>query len=82
MGNQSKAVGDYEQGRNPRIREQRMGIKQLEAAVLAEAKIVTGNKKLRMKDIMEWSTGEVTPQEGEKLHRLPELGVNIAVKIS
>jgi len=59
-----------------------MGIKQLEAAVLAEAKTVTGNKKLRMKDIMEWSTGEVKPQEGEKLYRLPELGVNIAVKIS
>lgn len=59
-----------------------MGMKQLEAAVLAEAKKVTGNKKLRMKDIMEWSTGEVKAEQGEKLYRLPELGVNIAVKIS
>lgn len=56
-------------------------MKQLESVVLAEAKIVTGNKKLRMKDIMEWSTGEVKQEEGEKLYRLPELGVNIAVKI-
>lgn len=59
-----------------------MGMKQLEAAVLAEAKEVTGNKKLRMKDIMEWSTSEVKAQEGEKLYRLPKLGVDIAVKIS
>ena len=58
-----------------------MGMKELERAVLAEAKIVTGNKKLRMKDIMEWSTGEVKQEEGEKLYRLPELAVNIAVKI-
>lgn len=57
-------------------------MKQLESAVLAEAKKVTGNKKLRMKDIMEWSTGEVRPEPDEKLYRLPELGVNIAIKIS
>jgi len=56
-----------------------MGTRQLKAAILAEAKIITGNKKLRMKDIMEWSTGEVKPQEGEKLYRLPELGLNIAI---
>lgn len=57
-----------------------MGMRELEAAVLAEAKIVTGNSKLRMKDIMEWSTGEVKPQAGEELFFLPELKVNIAVK--
>ena len=58
-----------------------MSIQSLERAVLAEAKIVTGNKKLRMRDIMEWGTGEVKAQEGETLYRLPELGINIAVKI-
>jgi len=57
-----------------------MGMRQLEAAVLAEAKIATCDKKLRMKDIMEWSTGEIKPQEGEKLYRLPILGVNVAIK--
>lgn len=58
-----------------------MGIKQLEAAVLAEAKKVTGNRKLRMKDIMEWSTGDIKAQKDEKQYKLPELNVNIAVKI-
>ena len=57
-----------------------MGIRQVEAAILAEAKIVTGNKKLRQKDIMEWSTGEVKPEQGEKVFRLSELQINIAVK--
>ncbi len=59
-----------------------MSIQSLERAVLAEAKKVTGNNKLRMKDILEWSTGDIVPQPGEKLHRLPELAINIAVKDS
>lgn len=57
-----------------------MSMQSLEREVLAEAKEVTGNKKLRMKDIMEWSTGEVKAQSGEKLYRLPKLAINIAVK--
>jgi len=57
-----------------------MGIRQLESAILAEAKIVTGNKKLRMKDIMEWSTGKVKPRQGEAVYYLPTMKVNIAIK--
>lgn len=57
-----------------------MGMKQLEAAILVEAKTVTGNKKLRQKDIMEWCTSEIKAQEGEKLYFLPKLKINIAVK--
>ena len=57
-----------------------MGMKQLESAILAEAKIVTDNKKLRMKDIMEWSSSKIKPEPGEKLFYLPTIGVNIAVK--
>lgn len=58
----------------------KMGIRQLEAAILAEAKIVIGNKKLQQKDIMEWSTGEVEPvQKGEKAYYLPEIGINVAI---
>jgi len=56
-----------------------MGIRELETAILVEAKIVTGNKKLRQKDIMEWTTGEIKSHEGEKIYHLPELNVNIAV---
>lgn len=58
-----------------------MGMRQLEAAILAKAKIVIGKKNLKMKDIMEWSTGEIKPEEGEKRYRLPKTGVNIAVKV-
>lgn len=57
-----------------------MSMQSLERAILAEAKIVTGNKKLKMKDIMEWRTAKIVAQAGEKLYRLPELGINIAVK--
>lgn len=56
-----------------------MGIKQLEAAILVEARTVTGIKKLRQKDIMEWSSGKIEPREGEAVFRLPDIGVNIAV---
>ena len=57
-----------------------MGMRQLESAILAEAKIVTGNKKLRMKDVMEWSTGKVKPESGEIVYHLPKMSVNIAIK--
>ena len=56
-----------------------MSMQSLEREILAEAKEVTSNKKLRMKDIMEWSTSEIVPQPGEKIYRLPKTGVNIAV---
>jgi len=49
-----------------------MTMASLEREILAEAKIIVGNKKLRMKDIMEWSTGEIKAQEGEKLYFLKE----------
>jgi len=56
-----------------------MSIQSLERAILIEAKEVTRNKKLRMKDIMEWSTGEVKPESGEEIFHLPDMNVNIAV---
>lgn len=58
----------------------RMGMRELESAILAEAKIVTGNNKLKKKDIMEWSTGEVKPEQGEKVYHLPDMNCNIAIK--
>ena len=57
-----------------------MGMKQLEAAILNELKQVTGNGKLRQKDIMEWSTSELKPHDGETIYRLPVLSINVAVK--
>ena len=58
-----------------------MGMRQLEAEILAELKVIAQNKKLRQKDIMEWSTGTVKAQDGETLYFLPELKINVAVKI-
>ncbi len=57
-----------------------MGMRDLEQRILAEAKIVTGNKKLRMKDIMEWSSGDIDHRPEEKQYHLPNMGVNIAIK--
>lgn len=57
-----------------------MGMRQLEAAILAELREVTGIKKLRQKDIMEWSTGEIEAQDGEIVIALPGVGVNVAYK--
>ena len=57
-----------------------MGIRNIEAAILGELKVVAGNNKILQKDIMEWSTGPVEAQEGEKLYFLPSLQINVAVK--
>jgi hypothetical protein len=59
-----------------------MSFATLERAVLAELKQVAKNNKLRLKDIMEWSTGEVKAQEGETLYFLPDLKVWCAVKVA
>jgi hypothetical protein len=58
-----------------------MGIRQFEAAMLKEARIVTGNRQLRQKDIVEWTTGECKIVEGETIYFLPELKISIAVKV-
>jgi len=57
-----------------------MSIRTLESAILAEAKKVTDNKKLRLKDIMEWRTTKIKTHPNEKLYYLPDIGVHIAVK--
>lgn len=59
-----------------------MSFATLERAVLAELRQVTKNSKLRLKDIMEWSTGEVKAQEGETLYFLPDLKVWCTVKVA
>jgi hypothetical protein len=57
-----------------------MGLRQYEAAILAELRTVSGKRRLRQSDIEEWSTGDVERVEGEVVYRLPVLGVNVAVK--
>lgn len=52
-----------------------MSLSTLETAIVDELREVTGLsvKKLRKKDLMEWATAEITPQEGEKTVYLPKL---------
>jgi hypothetical protein len=58
-----------------------MSMRALETAILAEARIITGQKGLRMKDILEWSTGHIELREEEETYRLPDIGVNISIKL-
>lgn len=59
-----------------------MGLSAIDKAILEEAREVTGNPKLRNKDIMEWRMGKggIRIEEGEKAYYLPKLNVSIAVK--
>lgn len=59
-----------------------MSMATLEREILVEARKVTGKPKLRNKDIMEWSTGEIKPHNGERVFLLPILHVYIAVPIA
>jgi hypothetical protein len=57
-----------------------MSLRQLESAITAEARRLFMNPKLRVKDLQEWSSAQITPQEGEISERLPLNGVFVAVK--
>lgn len=56
-----------------------MGMRQLEAAILREARQFLNAPKLRQKDIVEWSNGLTVTQEGETMFCLPGLKINICV---
>jgi hypothetical protein len=57
-----------------------MGIRALNADILKELREVTGDSKIRQKDIMEWCTTPIEPEEGERLAELPKLGMFVAYK--
>lgn len=56
-----------------------MSMQSLERAVLAGAKELFNNPKLRMKDLMEWSTGDVKAQPGEVAAYVKNPGVNVVI---
>lgn len=56
-----------------------MSMATLERAVLAGARIVFNNPKLKMKDVQEWSSGEIKAQEGEVVAYVPDPGVYAAI---
>ena len=54
-----------------------MSMAKWEREILRELREVTGERSLRLKDLMEWSTGKLTPQDGEKMVYLPHNGVDV-----
>jgi hypothetical protein len=56
-----------------------MSMRTLETAILAELRVVAGRRSIRLKDIMEWSTGDVKILEGDTHFFLPGLEINVAV---
>lgn len=58
-----------------------MSMRSLESAILYGAREILNYRGLRLKDIQEWSTGELKPQEGEVIVRVPDPGVWVAVKV-
>lgn len=57
-----------------------MSLATLEKEIIKELREVTGNKKLTLKNLMEWSTGNVEVKDAtEKLVYLPKLKINCAV---
>lgn len=59
-----------------------MSMRSLESAILQELRTITGKKTLRMKDVMEWSTGSVSPSLGETLFFVEKYGVKACVLTS
>lgn len=57
-----------------------MSMRSLESAVLAGAKFVFNNSRLRLKDIVQWSTGEIEPRAGEVVLWIADPGVYVAVE--
>lgn len=57
-----------------------MGLAAVENQIVQELRQVTGNQKITKSWLMEWSTGPITPQEGEELVFLPTLQVHCAIK--
>jgi hypothetical protein len=58
-----------------------MSLRSLESAITAEARRHFNNPKLRVKDLMEWSTAEIKPREGEVVGKLPLNRVWVAIKV-
>ena len=57
-----------------------MSMATLERAIVIEARKVLKNPKLRIKDIMEWSTSPIKENDGEIIIRVDDPGVYVAIK--
>ena len=57
-----------------------MSLRSLERLIIREAREVFCNKKLRVMDLMEWSTGLLRPDDGEVMLFLPATRVYVCIK--
>lgn len=57
-----------------------MGLRDLDAAILKELRVVCGCKGVLQREIMEWSSGEIAEHEGEKRYFLPGLRLYVSVR--
>ncbi len=58
-----------------------MSMRELETKITEETREVLKNPKIRVKDIMEWKSGEIKEQhDGEINLQLPKLGLWVSVK--
>lgn len=58
-----------------------MSMRSLESAIASEARRMFNNPKLRVKDLMEWSSEQITPRAGEVVERMPLNGVYVAIQV-
>ncbi len=57
-----------------------MGMTTFEKQILTTLKVVTGNNKLKERDMLEWRTSKLEPQsDGEQIVHLKALGVWVAI---
>jgi len=57
-----------------------MSMRDLEGIIKNEAAMILNNHKLRIKDMQEWSSGEIAPHEGEVVIKLQSMSIWVAVK--
>ena len=58
-----------------------MSMRSLESAITTEARIVFNNKKLRIKDLLEWSTCGIAPRATEVVELMPSNKVYVAISV-
>ena len=57
-----------------------MSVSQLESVIWRECQRILENPKMRKKDLLEWSTGEVEPRDGEIAIYIDHLGITAVVQ--
>ena len=55
-----------------------MSLATVERSIVEEVRELINFRGFRKKDLMEWSSGPVVPEEGEVALFLPKMGVNVS----